>query len=186
MPLMSITFHTMLSQDRVDSLTSIAREASLLEGDFWDVGCNNGGSAAVMKYAVPAKHIRLFDSFEGLPAATEEDGANGAERPVGMFAVEYMDILQRLGTIHKGWVPQTFAGLEHSKIALAHVDLDYYKSTKEALQFILPRIVLNGYVVVDDYDSYWVGVTPAVNEVMTKDFIKLDAPFEQAIFKRVQ
>ena len=109
----------MLSQDRVDSLADIAKKVAHLEGEFWDVGCNAGGSAAVMKAAAPNKHIRLFDSFEGLPASTEEDGPHGSSRPVGMFAIEYVDVLQCLGTVHKGWVPETFKGLEGSKISLA-------------------------------------------------------------------
>lgn len=175
----------MLSQDRVDSLTDAAKKVAHLDGEFWDVGCNAGGSAAVMKAAAPSKHVRLFDSFEGLPASTEEDGQNGRDREVGMFATPCMDFLARLGTVHPGWVPETFKGLEDSKIALAHVDLDYYKSTREALEFILPRIIPSGYLIVDDYDSYWVGVKPAVDELMTDDFIKLPAPPEQAIFRRV-
>lgn len=186
MPILSITFVSMLTQDRVDSLTDAALKVTHLDGEFWDVGCNAGGSAAVMKAAVPCKHIRLFDSFEGLPASTEEDGANGRSREVGMFAIEAPECLQRLGTVHIGWVPETFKGLENSKIALAHVDLDYYRSMKEALEFILPRVVLNGYVVVDDYDSYWVGVKPATDEVMTDEFIQHPAPPEQAIFQRVR
>lgn len=181
---LGLAFFTMLSMDRVESLATIAKKVSHLDGEFWDVGCNGGGSAAVMKEAVPQSRIRLFDSFEGLPKSTKEDGETGRTRPVGEFAIPYSEYLRRLGTVHAGWVPETFTGLEDSKISLAHVDLDYYKSTKEALNFILPRIVLNGCVVVDDYDSYWVGVKPAVDEAITNDFIKLDAPAEQVIFQR--
>lgn len=180
-----IVFFSMLSADRIQSLDSIARKVLHLDGEFWDVGCNAGGSAAVMREAAPTKQIRLFDSFEGLPASTEEDGPHGKSRAVGLFALPFMDVLQRLGIVHQGWVPETFKGLEDSRIALAHVDLDYYKGTREALEFILPRIVPSGYLIMDDYDSYWVGVKPAVDELMTDDFIQHPAPPEQAIFQRV-
>jgi O-methyltransferase len=178
-----LAFFTMLSDDRVKSLAEVAQKAADLDGEFWDVGCNGGGSAAVMKDAAPKKQIHLFDSFEGLPESTDEDGQHGRETPIGEFSIPYQDFLRRLGIIHKGWVPATFKGLEGSKIALAHVDLDYYKGTKEALQFILPRIILNGYVIVDDYDSRWVGVKPATDEVIGRNFTKLEAPLEQAIFQ---
>jgi O-methyltransferase len=183
-PTVSFTFFSMLSEDRALSLAEIAKKSPV--GEFWDVGCNGGGSAAIMKEAVPTSFIRLFDSFEGLPACTEEDGDYGREKMVGEFTIPYQDFLRRLGTVHSGWVPETFKGLEDSKISLAHVDLDYYKGTKAALEFILPRIVLGGYVVVDDYDSNWAGVKPATDEVMTAEFVKIDAPPEQAIFKRIR
>jgi len=182
MPIESFTFFTMLSWDRAQSLAGIAKKAATLDGEFWDVGCNGGGSAAIMKEAVPKSQIRLFDSFEGLPESTKEDGPG---RAVGEFIIPYSEFLKRLGTVYKGWVPETFKGLENSKIALAHVDLDYYKGTKEALQFILPRIVSSGYVIVDDYNSYWVGVKPAADETIGSEFMKLDAPPEQGIWQRI-
>lgn len=184
MPIQSFTFFTMLSYDRAQSLASIAKKVAHLDGEFWDVGCNGGGSAAIMKEAVPTSNIRLFDSFEGLPECTQEDGDYGREKVVGEFKIPYQDFLRRLGSIHPGWVPETFKGLEESKISLAHVDLDYYKGTKEALQFILPRIVPSGCVIVDDYDSNWVGVQLAVKEVVGRDFIQLQSPPEQAIFQK--
>lgn len=179
-----LTFFTMLTEDRVQALKEIAQKAVELDGEFWDVGCNGGGSAAVMREIVPVKIFRLFDSFEGLPASTEEDGQHGKDTPIGEFALPNQDFLRRLGIIHPGWVPDSFKGLEDTKIALAHVDLDYYKGTKEALLFILPRIVPNGFVIVDDYGSSWVGVKPAVDEVIGSDFIRLNAAAEQIIFQK--
>lgn len=183
-----ITFFTMLSDDRAESLASIAKKASHLGGEFWDVGCNGGGSAAVMKEAVPESQIRLFDSFRGLPESTEEDGQNGKNQSIGEFSIPNQIYLRRLGFVHPGWVPESFEGLEKSKISLAHVDLDFYKGTKEALQFIIPRVVPQGYVVVDDYGSNWIGVKLAVDEVMSthcRYFIQFSAPSEQAIFQRI-
>jgi O-methyltransferase len=179
-----LAFFTMLSDDRVKSLTEIAQKAASLDGEFWDVGCNGGGSAAVMKEAAPGKQIRLFDSFEGLPASTEEDGPHGQDTPVGEFSIPNQEFLRRLGTVHPGWVPASFAGLEAARLALAHVDLDYYKGTKEALQFILPRIVPNGYVIVDDYGSSWVGVKPATDETVGDEFVTLPTASEQIIFQK--
>jgi hypothetical protein len=67
--------------------------------------------------------------------------------------------------LYPGLIPTTFAGLESSKIAFAHVDVDLYAPTKAALEFILPRMVEHGIVVIDDYgDPHYPGVATAVDE----------------------
>ena len=53
--------------------------------------------------------------------------------------------------IRKGFIPDTFAGLNSEKIAFVHIDLDVYKSILDSLQFIWPRLSLGGIIVFDDY-----------------------------------
>jgi hypothetical protein len=69
---LGIEFHSMLSESKGKALSEAVLKAKDIEGEFWDVGCNAGGSAAIMKFTAPRKHIRLFDSFEGLPEATKQ------------------------------------------------------------------------------------------------------------------
>lgn len=158
-----LIFHTMLSKERSESLYNVAKKSAALDGDFWDVGCNAGGSAMIMKLGAPKKHIHLFDSFEGLPKSSIEDNRIDEK---GKFTIECPDCLWILGDVHTGWIPETFKGLENSKIVLAHIDLDLYQGTKDALNFISPRIVSGGSIVVDDYGSNWAGVQKAVDEFL--------------------
>ena len=45
------------------------------QGAFVECGVLNGSSAAAIALADPKREIWLYDTFEGLPAATEIDGA---------------------------------------------------------------------------------------------------------------
>lgn len=172
----------MLSAEKAKTLYDTAEKAKHLNGEFWDIGCNAGGSAATMKLAAPRKQVRLFDSFQGLPPNCSEDSR---ENEPGRFTAKYEENLWILGEVYKGWVPDTFVGLEQHRIALAHIDLDLYQGTKDALHFVLPRIVQDGYIIVDDYNSAWKGVTVAVNEVVTSEFEKTPVVQDQIILRKI-
>lgn len=179
----AFTFYTMLNKAKCKSLYDCALRARNLNGEYWDVGCHSGGSSAIMKFAAPERPIRMFDSFDGLPSGSAKDKNNEP----GRFAIKFDEIMHMLGPVHAGWVPETFKGLEDSEIALAHVDLDLYQSTKDALEFVGPRIVPGGIIVIDDYGSDgWSGVSQAVDEFLSNDFtVATDAP-EQAILTKKQ
>jgi len=51
----------------------------------------------------------------------------------------------------KGWVPDTFAGLEDRKFCFAHIDLDLYQGVFDCLSFVYPRLSPGGSIVFDDY-----------------------------------
>ena len=52
---------------------------------------------------------------------------------------------------HKGWIPDTFAGLEKQKVCFAHIDLDLYQGVLDTLAFVYPRMPTGGVIVCDDY-----------------------------------
>lgn len=176
-----INFFTMLTREKCEALYRAAKRVRDVDGEFWDIGCNNGGSAAAMKLAAPRKTVRMFDSFQGLPPGSPQDGNN---QP-GRFQANSHETLWILGSVHPGWVPDSFAGLEDSKIALAHIDLDLYQGTKGALDFVIPRLSDNGIIVVDDYGSSgWNGVKSAVDELTDENlFRKIEVP-EQIILTK--
>lgn len=45
--------------------------------------------------------------------------------------------------VHAGLIPQSFAGLEASRIAFAHVDLDIYSAVRDCLAFVWPPSTFN-------------------------------------------
>lgn len=167
-------FTTMLTKEKCESLLRAAKQTANLDGEFWDIGCNSGGSSALMKFGAPRKTLRLFDSFQGLPEGSEKDLNDNP----GRFKATHQEELWILGHVYEGWVPQTFFGLEDKKIALAHIDLDLYQGTKDALEFVIPRLVENGIIVVDDYGSNgWNGVKTAVDELTYDNlFRRIEAP----------
>jgi O-methyltransferase len=56
-----------------------------------------------------------------------------------------------LTVYHNGFIPNTFAGLNHSKIAFAHIDVDIYQSILDCCEFIFPRVTVGGFIIFDDY-----------------------------------
>jgi O-methyltransferase len=152
--------HTLISADRLYVLHQLALQARTRPGEFWECGVFRGGTALLLAEVLAEPHaaggaeiLRLFDSFAGMP---ETDPTRDLHR-AGDFAhtslegvrttVGHADIVR----FHPGWIPQTFAGLESSRIAFAHVDVDVYRSILDCCAFIVPRLVPGGFIVVDDY-----------------------------------
>lgn len=139
------------------ALTTLLQQALLVEGDVWECGVYKGGTAAMMAALLKEKNspkkLHLFDTFEGMP---QTDAARDWHKAgdFGDTDVEsvrkYVDA-EEIAVIHKGFIPDTFAGLENSTIAFAHIDLDIYKSILDSLHFIWPRLSVGGVVVFDDY-----------------------------------
>jgi hypothetical protein len=53
--------------------------------------------------------------------------------------------------LKKGYVPETFAGLEEERFCFVHLDMDLYAPTLAALRFFAGRIVDGGLILVHDY-----------------------------------
>ena len=69
----------------------------------------------------------------------------------------------------EGWFEQTLqsAAAEIERVAILHVDADYYEPVKLALETFYPKLSKGGYVIVDDYFSY-VGARRATDEVRSR------------------
>ena len=52
---------------------------------------------------------------------------------------------------HPGWIPDTFHNMSDAQVALAHVDVDIYRSILDCCEFIYPRLKTGGVMVFDDY-----------------------------------
>lgn len=158
-----------LSEARAMGLYNCAAQTTV-DGDFWECGVYRGGSAKLILSANP-RRLLLFDTFAGFENVSAADApgvVNGRMFYSDDAAKEVSDFLNSdFISIHKGPIPTSFIGLQNSKIAFAHVDLDLYLPTRDALQFIWKRAVNGGVIVVDDYgDPDWPGVKKAVDEIV--------------------
>jgi hypothetical protein len=120
--------------------------------------------------------FRLFDTFKGFAGVGKNDRADVKNGRMFVAEPEKMvdDVAQFVdypwATYHAGIVPETLKPYGMDSIAFANLDMDLYQPMRDALAFILPRMVKGGVIVVDDYnDPDWPGVTKAVNE-LGKDF----------------
>jgi asparagine synthase (glutamine-hydrolysing) len=164
-------------------------ERAGLEGLVIEAGTALGGSAIVMAAAkAPERPMKVYDVFGMIPAPGVQDGADVHERYATIAAGEargvggetyygYRDDLYgevmasftRLGVPADAHNVELVQGLFENTIvldgpvALAHLDGDWYESTRTCLERIAPRLVPGGRIVLDDYYT-WSGCRRAVDE----------------------
>jgi O-methyltransferase len=135
------------------------------------------GTAALMAHGTVRSHrdVHLFDSWSGLPKSSAEDG-QGSKKWVGEVVgspKRVVSIFRRLEidlkrvTFHRGWFEDTFPDSDISKVALLHIDADFYESVKLCLDKWYPRLSPGGYIQFDDYNIF-VGCTRAVDEFLER------------------
>lgn len=187
--------YTMVSAKRLSNIYRLAESAEKqkIPGAFAECGVWKGGCSAVMAFIakkyLSGRKLWLFDSFEGLPEPTEEDGqaAKGYARgraegklsainecvgpleDVKKIFFELLDINPAEVIISKGWFQNTLPVEKHriGKIAILRLDGDWYASTKTCLENLYDNVVPGGYVVIDDY-VHWAGCKKAVDEFLAK------------------
>ena len=177
---------TMLSDERLENVVELTKRVveKGIPGDLLEAGVWKGGASILIK-ATLAHHCskrRLFccDSYEGLPTfedvdkALEEEKdrpmdkpgsyafAGGVEAVKGNFA-RYGVLDDRVHFI-KGFFNDTLPTLtEPRQLALLRMDGDMYSSTMDILENMYDRVVVGGYVIIDDY-GHWPQCRRAVHD----------------------
>ncbi len=157
-----------------------------------ECGTWKGGSSLAMILAQQeilglVKHpVWMFDSFEGLPEITGDDGKLAVAWQEQSHLPEFFNkctaqldevlaMLKREGIaeshyrIFKGWFNQTVAPaadeLERagSQLALLRLDGDWYESTRDCLNAMFPKLRKGAPCIVDDYYA-WDGCALALHE----------------------
>ena len=135
------------------------------------------------------RHVRLYDTFEGMTPATEHDVQLYNEAHYNIVVKHIPDIAcdvsldtvkTNVGKIsywsdyihyHVGDIMKT---TEFPKaIALLRLDTDFYDSTKFELDNFYPFVSSGGIIIIDDY-GHWRGARKATDEFLAdKPDIKL-------------
>lgn len=170
--------YTFAHHTKLRNLRSIGRTlvANGIHGDFCECGTYKGGSAAVLSTELESKaHLWLYDSFEGMPEISDEDG-EAAAYYVGKGIASQQDVLNALKiaefdvsccTIRKGWFEDTFKEPLPKSLSLLHCDADWYDSVLLVLETFYPLIVDGGCVVLDDF-GHWEGCREAFYEFCSR------------------
>jgi O-methyltransferase len=152
---------TLVSADRLWVLWHLATQASRFDRseeqksavEFWEMGVYKGGTARMLAQVAQSSGIpmRLFDTFSGMPPTDPEKDihAAGDFNDTSLGAVR--DFVGTYPHYHKGFMPDTFRGLESTRIAFAHIDVDIYQSVLDCCEFCYPRMARGGFMVFDDY-----------------------------------
>ena len=161
----------------------ILAEPALNGGAVVECGTWRGGMAAgLATIGGPQRDYHFFDSFEGLPPATEEDGeyAQRAHRTHSLWfdnntasLDEFRAVIARAPVpgervhVHKGLFADTLPKAKTGPVALLRLDGDWYESTMQCLDAFWDRVMPGGLVLIDDYYA-WEGCTKAVHAFLAK------------------
>lgn len=166
--------YTVVDERRLGHLAHLAQ--TVPAGAIVECGTARGGSAAVLA-AHSSAHLWLYDTFTGLPAPHEIDGE--AARPyegANQASVEDVHAVMSLVrvpreryTIHAGLFARTFCDEGPDRIALLHIDADWYASVTLALEAWAPLVVPGGVIVLDDF-GFWPGCRRAFYDFVHDEY----------------
>lgn len=179
--------YSMTSIERITELYNSLEYIRLnnINGDVVECGVWKGGNIlGIMEYLHHYKidkKIWLFDTFEGMTDPEENDidlNNNHASNMLHIPAVlAYSPIDEVKENLSKsnfnkenlifviGDVSETLINKNNipEKISLLRLDTDWYKSTKDELNYLYPKLENRGVLIVDDY-GHWRGSKQAVDE----------------------
>ena len=173
---------TLLRRADFYTLSRIARTMHAVPGAVLECGTHHGATLLGMAHVLRGRGIRAaiygLDSFEGFPEPTPEDALDdGTMHPMvrkGALNEASIDVLRariaRMGlanqvTVIKGFFKDTLPALQSERFSLVHLDCDLYDSYLSCLEFVYPRMLPGGYIVLDDYGSpVYPGAQRAVDE----------------------
>jgi predicted O-methyltransferase YrrM len=120
-------------------------------GAFVEVGVYQGGSAWHLARVARSqgRPLFLYDTFSGIPFQHEQLDRH----EVGDFGDTDMESVHAAipdATIVQGIFPDS--AIEMGPIAFVHLDCDQYKSYKDSLEYLVPRMVPSGVIWCDDVD----------------------------------
>lgn len=180
--------YTMVKSKNLLNLFSLVEKVNALNvpGDIVECGVWNGGASAMMAFAclntkVPRERLFwLFDSFEGLPLPGPQDGKvenkyffDGMCRgSVSSVEKVFEKLCLSLNNVRivKGWFEATLRGAAIDRIAVLHIDADWYDSVKYVLETFYEKVVPGGFIVLDDY-GYWEGCNRALEDFISHNQI---------------
>jgi hypothetical protein len=146
---------------------SVARAQMKMPGAIAEVGVYKGASAKIISELKGDKPLHLFDTFEGLPEASEHD--RGIHK-VGQYTCSLesvQDYLKEYKNLYyyKGLFPDSAINVSDDRFCLAHFDVDLYEGTKACLEYFYPRMIPGGIMITHDYDIL-AGVRKAFEEFL--------------------
>jgi O-methyltransferase len=166
---------SLVDEMRLYELWDLTRQLAAVEGDILEVGVWRGGSgclmAAASKLNGSTARVFLCDTFSGVVKAGGDDpiysGGEHADTSEELVAalVRQMN-LDNVEVLTGVFPDETGAAIEARQFKLCHLDLDVYESTRTSAEWLWPRLVEGGVVVVDDYGGDGMdGIRTAVREI---------------------
>lgn len=152
---------TLLYFDRLYTLFQAVEHIAHLGGDIIELGVYQGGSLKFIAERCQQLDlsIRIFglDTFCGHAGVSTADFTQAEKQFSNTSLSDVTSYVAgcRAVTLVQGDVRLTLKGLLENveRVALAHLDLDLWEPTEQALCLLAPKMVLGSTIVIDDYGS---------------------------------
>jgi O-methyltransferase len=168
--------HTLVDLYRCYELWVLAGQTAKIEGAILEVGVWRGGTGAILAQASkPAgKTVYLADTFTGVVKAGAHDptyrGGEHADTSQALVAKLLASLSLENVRLLEGVFPDDTQHLVTDRIAMLHCDVDVYASSRDIVQWCLPRMSVGSLLVFDDYGFHGCeGVTTYCNELRQRD-----------------
>jgi O-methyltransferase len=136
------------------ALSRAARSVTGVLGAVAECGVYKGGNLRLLADILRDREVFGFDTFAGLPAEMWREGEPHSTGDFADVSFEAVSLaLSDVPNVHlvRGIFPASAATLADRRFAFVHLDLDFYESTRLALEWLLPRMNAGGVIVFDDY-----------------------------------
>jgi O-methyltransferase len=162
-------------------------EANGIVGDFVECGVWHGAQPIMAKKYCQAKRYTprkywCFDTFEGMPPGGPDDinytGGRPLHKPKDWLSIPLSQVQNNFAqrgllddsvVFVKGKVEETLTREPiPERISYLRLDTDFYSSTFAELQFLYPKLVRGGALVIDDY-GWWLGAKKAVDSYFGRE-----------------
>ena len=170
---------TYLSPERLASIALACRliESQNLSGMIIEAGCALGGSSTLLaSIKSNDRELRVYDVFGMIPSPSKHDTDDARRRykvisegrSKGIrgdtyygydddliskiksnFASFGIDLIAQNVNLIKGLLQDTLN--VDGPVALAHIDVDWYDPVYTCLERIMPKLVVGGIIIIDDY-----------------------------------
>lgn len=148
---------------RCATLHRMARRLNLqkVPGDIAELGVYRGDLAWQLNALFPDRILHLFDTFEGFDLRDIQAEARGgfSRAREGGFADTSLEFVRgrlphpKNALFHRGFFPDTAAGLEDCRFALVSLDADLYAPILAGLEYFYPRLCAGGMILLHDYNN---------------------------------
>ena len=119
--------------------------------------------AGLNKYYKSGKKVYVADSFQGLPPPNEQKypddkGDNSYTYTTLAVSIEEVkenfskyDLLDENVEFIKGFFKDSLKNTSINKLSILRLDGDMYESTIQVLHHLYDKVVVGGYIIIDDY-----------------------------------
>ena len=150
------------------------------------------------------RQIWGFDTFEGFPSTTYQDGKYLSEHPgtqqkYKRYSVSFVqktlkdagmsqENIEKIRLV-KGLIPESFRRYSGEMVSILNIDVDLYEPTLSALNFFWPLMSSGGIIMLDEFDSVndirkWPGAKMAIDEFICENRIALKRHYTNRVFIR--